>query len=368
MSKKSIITFAAALSLFVQGHAFAQISAANTYKPLVGTGGYSDFKNQYSPYSQNIANSNGNGTVTLRSRHSAMGELKVKFFVPPGVKKFRTSFIPYMANQPGRAAARFLSPPTYSAYQATYQNSNKDLEKTLELLQSNPNQDLLFYSPEGSGVLMMSISSSGLSSYQGEKGGYVYIDFGGIPGGKFMSFDIQLEVDENCYKSWYQSMSNNNGWDGAGNPKDGKTHICSGVIEDSGSDGGNQITASEISAKAESIDARGNLVFKFTLKRPASETEGTNRTSFWIAAHVPAGFLPQEAWFFLTPNGWQQLLSPNPYTVAYQNSQAAQPEKIFNIPVGLSPTDLRNFNAQLYFGYMGSDGKLKDMGMIWSGN
>ncbi|MDD2609353.1 MAG: hypothetical protein PHX60_06600 [Giesbergeria sp.] len=204
---------------------------------------------------------------------------------------------------------------------------------------------------DGGGNISLS-GTARLTKNPVQTGKWLYVRV--LNGGSIYNLTSVYEVNLDQYRTAYNTL--NFGTDG--DPVDRGTAPTVPVLPG----------VAQIKDNVPTTNSNGNLVLNFTLKRPATETEGTNRTSFWIAAYVPAGFLPEEAWFFLTPGGWQQLTSTNPYTVAYQNSQAAQPEKIFNISTGLSAADLRHFNAQLHFGYMGNDGQLKDMGVIWSGN
>lgn len=218
--KKTIIGF---ISLLVAPTIFAQ--TAENYTPLIGTGSYNNFKTNYSPEKLNT-NSTSN-IVTLRTRHSGLSQSRVKIFIPPGAKTFRTSIVTYAVNEPARAAARFSFPPVSLVTDVVPDfNGSTDTRKTLEKLQNG--EELRFYSPEKSGVLMVATANSN-SSYQSNIGGYIYINFFGIPGGSFMSFDTQVEVEKTCYQSWYQSISSNDGWNSTtGNPQDGVEYTCAG--------------------------------------------------------------------------------------------------------------------------------------------
>lgn len=215
--------------LLVASAAVAQ--TADNYVPLVGTGGYTNFKTSYTPEALNVSSTSS--VVTLRTRHSGLGQSRVKIFVPPGAKKLRTSIITYAVNEPARAAARFALPPISLVSDVVPDvNGSTDVRKTLENLQNG--QELRFYSPERSGVLMVATADAG-STYQGNKGGYIYLNFFSIPGGSFMSFDTQVEVEKTCYQSWYNSINQSNAWTSAGNPRDEDTHTCAG------SDGGSVV-------------------------------------------------------------------------------------------------------------------------------
>lgn len=354
------------LSLLLSVALFSNISFSQdnrNYFPLVGGDSYVGYKERYNPIGglTNI----GGGIGLLISSHNNIPYQKIKIFIPPGTKGLGVGLLTSMGSQESKMAARFKSPPIATAENINVNTGILDPNISLELLinGASSNKELYFYSPPNSGTLS-TFRYNSRSTYQTDTGGYIYLNTLSIPGSYIKSLQATLTIDEACYRSWYANAQ----WDAQGNPDENASHTCAGSTGGGSSGDGSQVAAAEISGKSETVDTNGNLIINFKLKRPASETQNTNRTSFWIAAYVPAGFLPEDAWFFLTPSGWQQLASTNPYTVAYQNSQAAQPEKIFNISTGLSAADLRHFNAQLHFGYMGNDGQLKDMGMIWSGN
>lgn len=213
--------------LFIASAALAQTT--DSYTSLVGTGSYNNFKISYSPEALNIGSATS--VVTLRTRHSGLSQSRIKVFVPPGAKTFRTSIITYAVSEPARAAARFALPPVSLVTDVVPDvNGGTDTRQTLENLQNG--QELRFYSPEKSGVLMVATANTG-SSYQSSTGGYIYINFFNIPGGSFMSFDTQVEVEKTCYQNWYNGTT----WNASGNPRDEDNHTCTGSGGGSGNGG-----------------------------------------------------------------------------------------------------------------------------------
>lgn len=195
----------------------APIGSTKDYATIIGTGAYSNFKTTYSPAT--LSGSSTSNEVTLRTRHMGLAHSRIKIFIPPGVKKFLTSIVTYRVDQPARAAARFKSPPVSLVSDIVPDLSGGDSANVLKNLQAG--QELRFYSPENSGVLTMSNSSSD-GVYRGAEGGYIYINFFNIPGEKFLSFDTVLKVDKDCYQRWYNSIT----WDSQGNPREGDIHTC----------------------------------------------------------------------------------------------------------------------------------------------
>ena len=353
MKKKTIIALLSLCALITQVAA----EQKSDYSPLIKQG-YSDYREAYNPNAKVVYES---GDALLTTSHADISLERVKFFVPPGTKRFTVSFLTYLSSQESKATGRFRDVPTKTASEVQSATMIRNTSNTLERLVAG--EELPFYSPGGSGNLGISEPYQ-FDNFQVNSGGYIYLHILSVPGGMVKTLQTRMVVDEACYRSWYANAK----WDAQGNPDENATHTCAGSTGGGSSGGGSQVTTAEISGKSETVDANGNLVLNFTLKRPASETQSTNRTSFWIAAYVPAGFLPEEAWFFLTQSGWSQLLSTNPYAVAYRKSETPVAEKVFTVSAGLPVAEMRNFNAKLHFGYMGSDGGFKDMGMIWSSN
>ena len=116
-------------------------------------------------------------------------------------------------------------------------------------------------------------------------------------------------------------------------------------------------------------DNDGNLVVNIQLVRPASSIQGKTNTTVWIGGKIPKDgfFFTEDEWFFLTPNGWQMLLLPNPNLVAYQTKPVAT-ETSFTIPIGLTAADLEHFGVEIHFGYVDDDGTFQNKGIIWSKN
>lgn len=121
---------------------------------------------------------------------------------------------------------------------------------------------------------------------------------------------------------------------------------------------------------APTTDGNGNLVLNLKLIRPESDVAGKSKTSYWVAARIPADgfFFKEDEWFFLTPHGWDVLTLPNPNAVAYQANQAVKTETSFTISTDLPAADLGAFNVDLHFGYQDEGGNFQNKGAIWSKN
>lgn len=117
-------------------------------------------------------------------------------------------------------------------------------------------------------------------------------------------------------------------------------------------------------------DGNGNLVLNLKLIRPESDVAGKSKTSYWVAARIPADgfFFKEDEWFFLTPQGWEVLTLPNPNAVAYQVNQAVKTETSFAISTGLPAAELGAFNVDLHFGYQDEGGSFQNKGAVWSKN
>lgn len=191
--------------------------ATDAYINLIGSNAYSNFNVAYKP---EVVSSSGN-VVTLRTRHGELAASKLKLFLPPGTISFRTSIITYASELPGRVAARLRSTPESVASQVVPVYNGFDSRKTLQKLQLG--EEVKVYAPERSGVLLLSDVDS-TNKTPSTAGDYVYMNFFDIPGQRFLSFDTLIEVDKNCYQSWFNSAA----WDANGNPSEQAAHSCSG--------------------------------------------------------------------------------------------------------------------------------------------
>ncbi|WP_461466593.1 hypothetical protein [Melaminivora sp.] len=206
----------AGLLLFVSSLASAQ----SDFLALVGTENYSGYKATYSL--EALAPTISGDSYTLRTRHSGLSLSRVKIFIPPGTTSLRTSVITYRVAQPARATAKFNQLPIKSAAEVLPDLSGSfDPRRVLGQLVAG--QEVTFYSPENSGVLMISAADPD-HPFQVATGGYIYLNFFDIPGGQFMSFDTIIEVQKNCYQSWYAQAN----WGPDSNPRDGDAQTCTG--------------------------------------------------------------------------------------------------------------------------------------------
>lgn len=114
-------------------------------------------------------------------------------------------------------------------------------------------------------------------------------------------------------------------------------------------------------------DSDGNLAIYFKFARSVSEISGKTKTSFFVAARVPSSiFFRADEWFFLTPNGWSQLINYNLESITYKANQAPEKETYFSILTGLPATNFRILDIDIHFGYMDAEGDFKNMGIIWN--
>lgn len=198
----------------------ASAQAASDYTALVGTGAYSGFQQQYAPGSANVASGYDNVT-TIRTKHDGLTQSKIKIFVPPGSMRLRISMTTYAMDQDSRAAARFGSIPVSTYGDVLPETQVTDTRPTLRNLLAG--QELKFYSPARSGVLMLANSES-TDITPSAVGGYIYINFLSVPGNQILSLQTFLDVKSDCYASWYTSAS----WDAGGSPLEGAAHTCGG--------------------------------------------------------------------------------------------------------------------------------------------
>ncbi len=203
--------------MFAATVAFAQ--SASEYTPLVGAGTFVSFKQQNVPGSAAVVGVAG--VATLRTKHDGLTLQKIKLFVPPGAKRLGISLTTYAADQDARAAAKFGTPPVSGFGDVLPETSVSDTRPTLKRLLAG--EELKFYSPARSGVLMMA-NSENTDTFVGTTGGYIYFNMLSIPASQILSLSTRLEVDETCYANWYANAS----WDESGNPLEGAAHTCSG--------------------------------------------------------------------------------------------------------------------------------------------
>ncbi|NUN59548.1 MAG: hypothetical protein HUU13_00310 [Burkholderiaceae bacterium] len=207
---------------------FAVAQSGSEYTPLVAAGGYTGFKAENVPGGTAVVGVAG--VATIRTKHDGLALQKVKLFVPPGAMRLGISLTTYAVDQDARAAAKFGTPPASSYEDVLPETAVSDTRPSLKRLLAG--DELKFYSPARSGVLMMA-NSENTDTFVGSAGGYIYFNLLSIPGNQILSISTRLEVNESCYSNWYANAS----WDQSGNPVEGASHTCSGST--GGNTGGN---------------------------------------------------------------------------------------------------------------------------------
>lgn len=197
----------------------AVAQAGSEYTPIVGTGAYAGFNLQNAPGSAAVVGVAG--IATIRTKHDSVTLQKIKLFVPPGAKRLGISLTTYAVDQDARAAAKFGTPPVSGYGDVLPETSVSDTRPSLSRLLAG--EELKFYSPGRSGVLMMANSES-TDTFVGSTGGYIYFNMLSIPANQILSISTRLEVDEACYSNWHANAT----WDQSGNPLEGASHTCSG--------------------------------------------------------------------------------------------------------------------------------------------
>lgn len=187
------------------------------YSPLVKQG-YFDYKDVYNPDTKVVYES---GDALLTTSHTDLSLERVKFFVPPGTKRFTVSFLTYLSPQEAKAAGRFGAVPTSTAADVTAATMIRNTANTLQRLVAG--EELPFYSPEGSGNLGISEPYQ-FDTFRVNNGGYIYLHVLSVPGGMVKTLQTRMVVDEACYRSWYAHAQ----WDAQGNPDENAAHTCAG--------------------------------------------------------------------------------------------------------------------------------------------
>lgn len=189
----------------------------NDYSPLIKQS-YSNYKDVYNPDTNVVYES---GDALLTTSHADLSLERVKFFVPPGTKRFTVSFLTYLSPQESKATGRFGAVPTKTAADVTAATMLRSTANTLERLVAG--EELPFYSPGGSGNLGISQPYQ-FDTFQVNSGGYIYLHILSVPGGKVKTLQTRMVVEEACYRSWYTNAQ----WDAQGNPDENATHTCAG--------------------------------------------------------------------------------------------------------------------------------------------
>lgn len=188
------------------------------YTPFVHTG-YSEYIFNSNPESTKVLHSNGETIIT--TSHGNFSLEKIKLFMPPGTKRFYAKFQTYLSPTEAKAAVRFGALPVKKANDVNTGTSFTEFDETLGRLLAG--EELAFYCQGGCGALSISAPNS-FDDAKAAKGGYIYIHLLSIPGGKILSIQTRMIVDEACYRSWYANAK----WDAQGNPDENVEHTCSG--------------------------------------------------------------------------------------------------------------------------------------------
>ena len=215
---RSIVGKIIASAFIFMTSTFSIAQNANDYTPLVGVGSNTGFKQLNAPGGAAVVGVAG--VATVRTKHDGLTLQKVKLFVPPGSMRLGISLTTYAVEQDARAVAKFGTPPVSSYGDVHPETSVSDTRPSLKRLLAG--EELKFYSPERSGVLMMA-NSENTDTFVGSAGGYIYFNFLSIPANKILSISTRMEVDESCYSNWYANAT----WDQSGNPLEGAAHTCS---------------------------------------------------------------------------------------------------------------------------------------------
>lgn len=206
-------------AVFMFAATLGAAQSVSEYTPLVATAAFTSFKEQNAPGGAAVVGVAG--VATVRTKHDGLTLQKVKLFVPPGAKRLGISLTTYAVEQDARAVAKFGTPPVSSYGDVLPETAVSDTRPSLKRLLAG--DELKFYSPARSGVLMMA-NSENTDTFVGSAGGYIYFNFLSIPANQILSISTRLEVDESCYSNWYANAT----WDQSGNPIEGAAHTCSG--------------------------------------------------------------------------------------------------------------------------------------------
>lgn len=343
----------------------AQTVTKSDYVAVVGTGVSRDFKEVQKPeiiYSGNFGTNQNYKRLAYAIAPESSG--RWKFFLPPGTVGFSGTLLYFLAPQEGKVVLRLNDIPATPLSNVNINHAASPLKEDL-LLNLIDGREVLRYgfgAPANS--LPLSLPENFIAPMA--KGGYVYGNYQ-YPGGKLQRADLEIIVRADCYAQWFNSPTT--AWDAAGNPDENATHTCEGST--GGSPNPNPgPTGTTVEKLLPTVEEGTNfLALNVDLKRTAPDIAGKTGTTYWVAGRVPKNgfFFREDEWFFLTPQGWQEMKIPNPFLVSYLKDETPPAEKkeFRNIPLSLPADVLGTFGVEIYLGYMDNGGEFKNVGIIW---
>ncbi len=349
--------------------------------PAAGTYDYTfdaktGFKQQYSPegasgcaigYATGGCAFPGGGSLALPEFTGYQLQYKeFRIYIPAGARSFlfsgyapqrtESAFVLRYGSAPVREAA--LSAAEYQDVQ-----SSERIDTTFSRLVNEPTTDH-FVVHDGGGTVRFvggQLDANGGSTSQGN---WLYVrQINGSP-----LYDIQggIDVDMARYAAGYAAIS----WttstypDPVDAPSQG-AGITSQPVESTAA----AALASTATVATTVLSTAGQpLQLNITLAQPAADVAANPKISAWIAARVPADGLsfPVDAWFFRKADGtWTSQVPADAEAVAYASQVANASTLKFTPVLGLTETDLRSANVEVYFGYKTSTAGFVSKGKIW---
>lgn len=200
--------------------------AGSSSDPLYNSG-FKNFKDVYKPQSSmlmDMASSGASGEKCYRisTRHSAekLTSNKLRVYLPPGTKTFYISVLTYYDLTTEQVASyRFNAPPISTIDKAGLDGSfwAADTKRNLEYIVGGRE----YVGKVGAGGNIMpsfgTITGNDYLNhyiYKTPQGGWLYMNFLRIIGGKAYHMETRACVDPVTYENWYRSAK----WDQDGNP------------------------------------------------------------------------------------------------------------------------------------------------------
>ncbi len=179
-------------------------------------------------------------------------------------------------------------------------------------------------------------------------------------------YDIQggIDLDMARYAAGYARIS----WTTSAYP-DPVDAPSPGAGTGTGNPPGNAVTVPVVASVATAVlSAAGQpLRLDITLAQSAADVVANPKISTWIAARIPANGLSVMAdlWFFRQAGGTWSSLAPSAEAVAFASQMANAATLKFTPALDVTDTELRAFNAEIYFGYKIGTGEFVNKGKIW---
>lgn len=126
--------------------------------------------------------------------------------------------------------------------------------------------------------------------------------------------------------------------------------------------------AGEATVTSQVVSGQGQpVVVRAVLTRPVSAVGAEGALSYWVGARIEAGSpgFEREAWFFLTPQGWMPMSSPNREQVAYRTAVVATGRETLELGLGVLQEQAAAYRLQVFLGYAGADHVFRNMGVVW---